>query len=195
MKILSKDEAVKLLKKDVKAFNEYRQELYEKGIFDIDLSGVDFEGADLRDANLRRSDLRDADLRDADFQGADFRRSDLRRSDLRRADLRRADLRRVDFEGADFEGADLQGANLLRADLLRAGLKNIKGKHIFKTTGNGSEGREIWYIAEDDYIKAGCWDGTLEEFEKRVEEVYKDNEDLKESYIDVIDYYKKKRKK
>jgi uncharacterized protein YjbI with pentapeptide repeats len=98
MKILSKNAAVKLLKRDVQAFNEYRKYLYQKNIFDIDLSHANLSGANLFSAHL---------------------------------------------EGVKFTRAKLKGVDLSGADL-----SNIIGKYIFKTTGNGSVGREIWYRGE-----------------------------------------------
>jgi len=115
--------------------------------------------------------------------------------DIEKANLYNANLENADLENANMAYSNLENANMKNSNINRADLISIQGKHIFKTSGNGSKGREIWYILEDDYIKAGCWGGTLDEFEKRVEEVYGNNKDSYEytSYQDVIEYYRKKR--
>ena len=60
---MNKQEWVKLLKTDVKMFNETREET------------IDLRGASLSDANLSHADLRNADLRNADLSGVDLSRA------------------------------------------------------------------------------------------------------------------------
>ena len=107
---MNKQEWVKLLKTDVKMFNETREEM-------IDLRGADLSYADLRNANLSYADLSYADLRGADLSYADLRGANLKDADLRNANLSYANLSRADLSDADLSYADLKDANLRYADL------------------------------------------------------------------------------
>jgi hypothetical protein len=90
-------------------------------------------------------------------------------------------LRGANLRGADLYGADLYGANLRGADLYGA-------KNIF--TFNKENGRTCYAVRHDNgfMIKAGCFWGTLEEFEAACKETYRDNE--KENYSAQIKYLK-----
>ena len=84
--------------------------------------------------------------------------------DFSEADLKGADLSEADLEGADLEGAKLCGANLERA-------KNV---FIFNKIG----GRTCYAVVHDTclMILAGCFWGTLDEFEAAALEKYGDDE-------------------
>ena len=114
---MNKQEWVKLLKTDVKMFNETREEM-------IDLRGADLSYADLRNANLSYADLSYADLRGADLRGADLRGANLKDANLRYADLSYADLRNANLSYANLSRANLSRADLSDADLSYADLKD-----------------------------------------------------------------------
>ena len=67
---MNKQEWVKLLKTDVKMFNETREEMID--LSRADLSYVDLRGADLSYADLSRADLSRANLSYADLRNANF---------------------------------------------------------------------------------------------------------------------------
>lgn len=98
----------------------------------------------------------------ADLCGADLRGADLRGADLCDANLCDANLCRADLRGADLCGANLCGANL--------------PKHIVQVGPIGSRKSYTIYNVSDDIVQCGCWNdykgGSLEEFEKRVADVY-----------------------
>ena len=87
---------------------------------------------------------------------------------------------KVALELAVKSRADLSRANLSRANLYGADLSRAKGiKDILQIGPIGS--RKDYLIAlklEDDsiQIRAGCFVGTIKEFEDRVKETHKDNE-------------------
>ena len=136
---------VKILKKGVKAWNEWRKvnsgtkpDLSDTNFSDADLIGVDLGVAGLKRADLSCADLIGADLSGADLNEADLRSADLRKANLRdaalddanlgEADLREAVLRLANLIGANLSraylgGADLRQANLIEADLHRADLR------------------------------------------------------------------------
>ena len=136
------------------------------------LRGEDGECANLRLANLRLANLRGADLRLANLYGAN--------------------LTGANLYGADLTGADLRGANLTGANLRWANFMNGIGLSVLLIQVNtSSENRRIAYIPSLDVVTAGCFQGTFEEFEKRVEEEHKYNPFVLSRYRRVIDFLKR----
>ena len=82
-----------------------------------------------------------------------------------------ANLIDADLRGADLYGADLRGANLRGADLYGA-------KDILSIGPGGSRGDMLYAVRWDDglRIKAGCFWGTLAEFEAAVQSTHGDNQ-------------------
>ena len=137
-------------------------------------------------ANLREADLRSARLLWADLTGANLTEANLRQADLRRANLCRADL-----IGADLIGANLIGANLREADLRYANFTEASGLSVLCIQVDTScDNRRITYIPSFDVVTAGCFQGTFEEFEKRVEEEHKNDPFVLSRYRRVIAFLK-----
>lgn len=143
-------------------------------------------------ANLREADLRSARLLWADLTGANLTEADLCQADLRRANLCRANLCRADLCRADLIGANLIGANLREADLRYANFTEASGLSVLCVQVNtSSENRRIAYIPSLNIVTAGCFQGTFEEFEKRVEEEHKYNPFVLSRYRRVIAFLKR----
>jgi len=125
---------------------------------------------DLRDANLWHANLLGADLRGANLLGANLQGASLRDADLWGADLRRANLLGADLGGANLEGANLWGANLRGAYLVDA-------NGIWQCGPGGSRGDMLYVVKHYDepMAKAGCFWGTLAEFEAAVEKTHGEN--------------------
>ena len=104
----------------------------------------------------------------------DFTNKDLCGANLRKANLNWANLCKADLSGADLCGADLNGANLRGADLNGADLNGAKNIYLF----NKKDGRACYAIANGDLlmIQAGCFWGTLDEFERAALDRYGDDE-------------------
>jgi len=104
----------------------------------------------------------------------DFTNKDLCGANLRKANLNWANLCKADLSGADLCGADLNGANLRGADLNGADLNGAKNIYFF----NKKDGRACYAIANGDLlmIQAGCFWGTLDEFERAALDRYGDDE-------------------
>ena len=134
------------------------------------------------------------------------------RADLREADLREADLRMVDLEGVILNGADLRCADLrgarLPADLKGTDLRNadLRGAHLpeymYQVTGCGSANRPTTYDVLNNQVICGCWvcseGNTLENFEKRIEDVYgkqgpSHNKKYYNEYMSAIKFFKEMR--
>ena len=146
------------------------------------LGGADLGGAYLGGANLRGANLGGAYLGGANLHGADLRGANLRGANLRGAEQGGADLGGADLGGAYLGGANLRGANLHGADLRGAylygadlGDKKLLGERPFLQMGPiGSRSDYLLAFLTDKgiYIKTGCFEGTLEEFQKAVHETH-----------------------
>lgn len=120
-------EHIKVLKRGVKTWNEWR---YESEIFGhelayvdltkIDLRGINLKGADLREADLRGTNLNGVDLKGANLYKADLTNTNLAETDLSNADLAGAKLRKANLENAYLHKSYLRGANLYKANLKNA---------------------------------------------------------------------------
>jgi len=99
---------------------------------------------------------------------ADLARTNLRGADLTGADLTRVDLTRADLTRAYMTGADLTGADLRGADLTAA-----KGIHVFGPMP--TSGQMIYAVkhGESWKVQAGCFFGTLDELEAKVNASHK----------------------
>ena len=134
-------------------------------------------------ADLRYADLRCADLRYADLEGVILNEADLRCADLRGARLP------IDLKSTDLRNADLRGAYL--------------PEYMYQVTGCGSNNRVTTYDSINNQIVCGCWvcanGNTLENFEKRIEDVYGEqgvnqNKQYYQEYMSAIKFFKEMRK-
>lgn len=134
-----------------------------------------------------RADLSHADLRCADLRMADLESVILNEADLRCADLRGARLP-TDLKGTDLRNADLRGAYL--------------PDYMYQATGCGKAYRPTTYDVLNNQVICGCWvcskGNTLENFEKRIEDVYGDqglnpNKKYYNEYMSVIKFFKEMR--
>jgi hypothetical protein len=151
-------------------------DLYGADLRGANLGGADLYRADLYCANLVGANLRGADLGGANLRGADLRGADLYRADLYCADLGGANLGGANLRGADLRGADLGGANLRGADL---GVKKLIGERPFLQVGPiGSRSDYLLSFITDKgiHLKAGCFSGSIDEFESALDAEHGSNE-------------------
>ena len=147
------DEAqVKILKKGVKAWNEWREvnpetrpdlsganfretDLHGADLNGADLVGITFTGGNLHKSILAKANLSEADIRDVDLIGADLSQADLQGSTLGSTRFCDANLNGAAFRQADLRATDLSGANLIEADFYEADLTaaNLNGATLYGT--------------------------------------------------------------
>ena len=151
-----------------------------------DLRYANLSYANLSYANLSSADLSYADLRSANLRSANLSSANLSYADLRSANLSYANLRSANLSSADLSYADLSYANLSSADLSYA-LSDLK---FISLTCIGSRKGMTTYCFDYDIVWCGCFKGTLEEFEKKVEETHKDNQQYLKEYRGAIAYIK-----
>ena len=180
---------------------QFIKEELDKGKSYADLSSADLRSADLSSADLRYADLRYADLSYADLSSANLRYADLSSANLRYANLRYANLSSADLRYADLSSANLRYANLSSADLSSANLRyadlsyadlsyaDLDKKYI-SISCIGSSKRMTTYCFEDDIIWCGCFKGTLQEFEDKVNKTHSDNPQHLKEYLGAINYLK-----
>lgn len=146
--------------------------------------------------NLQDVDFSDVDLSFADLSGEDLSCVDLRWTSLIGADLSGANLKFADLRGTNLKGANLREANLMYAALRDTNLSNVDlreantDKRYIQISCIGSQKRQTTYCFDDDIVWCGCFKGSLNEFEERVKEIHKDNEQYLKEYIGFIQYIK-----
>jgi hypothetical protein len=134
------------------------------------LGGANLRGANLYGANLYGANLRDANLGGADLYGANLRGANLRGANLGGANLYGANLGSANLSSANLYGANLYGANLYGANLSGANLygKKLSGDRPFFQLGPiGSRSDYLLAFNTESGIQliAGCFSGSIEEFE------------------------------
>ena len=112
---------------------------------------------------------------------ADLSYANLSYANLRSANLSSANLRYANLSSADLSSADLSSADLSSADL---------DKRYISISCIGSSKRMTTYCFDDDIIWCGCFKGTLQEFENKVNETHKNNEQYLKEYLGAINYIK-----
>ena len=139
------------------------------------LARANLDGANLDGANLAGANLARANLAGAYLAGAYLARAYLAGAYLARANLAGAYLDSADLAGAYLDGATLDGANLDGANL--AG-----GRPIFQIGPIGSRSAYlVAYMTDKGVIlKAGCFTGSVKEFEAKLEAEHGDNEHAQE---------------
>lgn len=125
--------------------------------------------------------------------------ANLSNTDLSRVNLSYVDLSNVDLSYANLAHANLYHTNLIYADLSNTVLiktklrevvtQNTIGKKIIAAQINTSRKNNlISYWVDLGIWTTGCFQGTLKELKKAVEETHKDNEILRDRYYRTIIY-------
>jgi len=118
--MLSKDDLVVLLTKDVEAFNNELKN-NEIDLSETDFSNISVEGAVFDNTDLTSSSFSDSQLTDVKFLGCDLTSVDFTRTTLVECSFNESVLNGTDFSYArvdycSFNDADLAGAILREAD-------------------------------------------------------------------------------
>ena len=150
------------------------------------LAGANLDGAYLDGAYLAGAYLDGANLDGAYLAGANLAGANLDGANLAGAYLDGANLAGANLDGAYLAGANLAGANLDGANLAGAYLdgeqKLIGNRPIFQIGPIGS--RCSYFVASltDNgvMVRAGCFFGTVGEFEQKCAETHGDNEHARE---------------
>jgi len=141
-----------------------RQMLEKATASSADLSYADLSYANLRSADLSSADLSSADLSYADLSYADLRSADLRSANLRSADLRYANLSFANLSFANLRSADLRSAELRSADLSYGKAIGLRPYFSIGPIGSRCDYAQLWITDKGSFVKAGCFNGTLDEF-------------------------------
>jgi hypothetical protein len=147
---------------------------------------ADLRSADLRFANLRFANLRFANLRSANLSSANLSSANLSVADLRFANLSSANLSSANLSSANLRFADLSFANLSSANLSSANTD----KRYITISCVGSWKDMTTYCFEDNIIWCEGFQGTLKEFEGKVNKTHKDNPQYLAEYMGFINYLK-----
>lgn len=130
---MANDECLKILKRGVGAWNEWRDAhpLVKGDFSDADLTGMKLHHANLDSANLSRANLSRAELTYASLGGArlcgvNLYDTYLYHTDLSGAYLNNANLRGLRSYGVNFRSANFSHADLTYARLIDANMTNAK---------------------------------------------------------------------
>lgn len=113
----SKDELLRLLKSNIKNFNDKREKSNNEPL--------DFSGSDLTGTNLCRANLENVTLTNTELNFAYLHSSNLKNANM--ADLA---VGRADMTESNLSGANLTGADLTNTILYGANLSGINGQNI-----------------------------------------------------------------
>jgi uncharacterized protein YjbI with pentapeptide repeats len=163
--------------------------LFEADILDNTPSGMvvcaALEQATKARANLARANLAGANLDGANLDGANLDGANLDCANLAGANLAGANLDGAYLDGAYLARAYLDGAYLARANLAGANLAgaNLAGKRsVFQIGPIGS--RCAYFVAyltsKGVILKAGCFTGSVAEFETKLQDEHGDNKHAQE---------------
>ena len=149
------------------------------------LAEAHLSGADLYSANLTEADLAGADLSGAYLTGADLSGANLTEANLSGANLIDANLSGAYLTGADLRGADLYDANLAGSCLYDENDEKITlvgSRPIFQIGPIGSGSRYLIAFLTDQglRLRTGCFFGTREQFEEKLDDTHVDNEHAEE---------------
>lgn len=118
-KDISRDEAIALLRYDVRKWNTYR-EIHPD--YCPDFREVDFSELMLLRANLNRVDFRGAKLKSTSFIACGLVGANLSGADLFSANFNSCDIQEADLSDANFSGANFTACNFYKSDLSGANL-------------------------------------------------------------------------
>lgn len=139
-------------------------DLFKSKFFDSYFAGSCLSDAILQCVRGSRSDFSKCNLRKAKLDGADFSQCSFKDVSFLNAVLVDANITSSNIDGADFSNANLAHATL--------------PERVMQLGPIGSRNDYIIFWADKNLILCGCWNnydgGTLEEFEKRVHETYKE---------------------
>lgn len=153
---MNKQQMIDLLKSDVRAWNQWREENPDA---EIDLSGADFFRADLRRANFSKANLTEADFTEAILRRANFTNATITDADFERASLKNADFKntRLSYMFEDYEKYVVHGRvprlrNFDGSDFWLAKIELIKFREPhhanFYWTEDNTDYENHWYWAE-----------------------------------------------
>jgi hypothetical protein len=119
---MANEEHVALIKKDVAAWNAWRDEdrknrlrpadrKIRPDLYGAKLSGRNLNGADLSVVNLMYADLSGVNLSNADLSGADLCFANVSGAILSGANLTGANMMETDFRGSDLTGCRIHGVS------------------------------------------------------------------------------------
>jgi hypothetical protein len=154
------------------------------------LSNLDLSNLDLSNANLSYANLSYANLRFANLSKANLSYANLNEANLNEANLSNTNLEYANLSDACLSNTNLSNANLGFTHLDNTDFKFAKNILLFQKP-NGRICYAVKHTKKHTnciMIQAGCFWGTIDEFEKQAIEKYGD--DIKQNYQPQVQYLK-----
>lgn len=180
--------------------------LNKRDLIDINISHSNLRNTKFFCSNLIRVDFYDSNLEGADFGNAKLNGIRFDCANLTLTDFNDAYIRCCGFIYSNLNKTNFNNATLYCIDIMESGLNKAKfyltnlhmvNKADYVCIGNiGSRNDTTYYFYNIDRVICGCFDGTMEEFEEKVDREYGKCKDIKKlscwkEYNIVIDTLKK----
>ena len=137
-------------------------------------------------ANLSFTDLSNTDLSNTDLSNSDLKFTNLIYANLKRANLSNSNLNNAYLNNANLGFTDLSNTDLRNTILINTDLSFAKNILLFQKPN----GRICYAVKHTNciMIQAGCFWGTIDEFEQ--DGIKKYGDDIKQNYQPQVQYLK-----
>jgi len=126
---------------------------------------------------------------EADFSGLDLSGISFDNSSFYNSSFYNSSFDNSRFDNSSFDNSsEIKSTCDLRGCLLN--MTSFPNKRYIQVSCIGSLKRMTTYCFEDDIIWCGCFKGSLDEFESKVNETHKNNEKHLKEYLGFINYLK-----
>jgi hypothetical protein len=131
-------------------------------------------------------------LEKAIISGANLSWVNLSGANISGVNLSNSNLYRANLYGVNLSNSNLYKANLSSANLSNANISwaELNDKKIISISRIGSRNGMTVYDFDNDIIWCGCFKGSLDDFENRVNETHKNNTQYLKEYLGFINYLK-----
>lgn len=174
--------------------NFFRRNLRRAAFRNIKCVDTNFENADLVETFFENVYFDHVNFNSTIMNYSSFIQCNISDSNFTFANLKDVDFTCTTLDNVNFTYSNLysvifSSTNIKKIWVVQAVPINIIGQKVICTQVNTSrENNLISYWADLDIWTTGCFQGTLEELKKAVEETHKNNLFLKNRYFKIIDF-------
>ena len=154
------------------------------------------QGTDLLEVDLRNECLESADLRNAHMLGANLTGTKLCTTVLDYADFSYAKFDKADLRSASLWCTNLQNAQLTGAyvwDTLFYDTVALIGERpycVVSNMGSCERSNTLWLTSSGPIVQTGCFRGTLDEFETKIQERHAEYSEHNADYLALLAFFK-----
>lgn len=158
----------------------------------LDLSSIEFNNVHITNSNLEKCNLSYSDLEIVEFNncnlkntnfalsrltGVTFNHSDLEaayfyRTNMNYGKFNSSNLKKTEFRCNTFNNVDIVNSNFDEADFYNSSLHKMYDAPYVSVGNIGIEDDTTYYLYNSNKVLSGGFNGTMEEFEKNINEKY-----------------------